>query len=214
MALAYQVSKALDSARTEHFPKPSCWMLVVRVLKRETRILILTTDNTSVWPAHNITQGPQVLSPAVELVLYDPDLSLPYAMSNDLASIIGLTAHGNSQAMIDVQHIVRESRKFSDLRASNPTGTSGSPPSSYYCYKTTTSSNPDLNLSCDAGLDPEAACYMTVTVRFSSMVRTTFTVGNRMTPVDVYQAIGAFFALIQLLSWIVSGMALSNSKSE
>ena len=79
-----------------------------------------------------------------------------------------------------------------------------------------------MNLVCDVATrntstadDPNgetyATCYVSIILRFERMERQTATERPAMDWADVVMIVGAYFALVQLLCWVASGLAWTDA---
>lgn len=124
-------------------------------------------------------------------MIYDPALDLITAYENNLYSMRQINAHGMTEATLELNYL------------------EGQGQFQHYSYNMGTSETPDINMICDSSLKSGNWCYATVNIRFSSMIRTRYAQEQATSPGDVFQSVGSYFALVQFVSWVVSGMALS-----
>ena len=96
----------------------------------------------------------------------------------------------------------------------------------HYQYDAVANTSPSLDIACDVASPQKApsnptalntnsvaACRAYITFRFSSLARTTITERPTMDWADVVTSAGAYFALIQFICWVVSGIAWTGPDS-
>ncbi|CAJ2506212.1 Uu.00g003420.m01.CDS01 [Anthostomella pinea] len=64
-----------------------------------------------------------------------------------------------------------------------------------------------LNDICDIGNDYVTWCYTTVLLQMADMTRKVMTRQKAASPGEIFAEAGGYFAIVQFVCWIASGMA-------
>ncbi|KAK4555405.1 hypothetical protein LTR86_007702 [Recurvomyces mirabilis] len=146
---------------------------------------VFSSHNSSGTPRDWILPGPFLL-----LMAFDPVMPTMEAFTSGRAQITHIPVLASTNVVIQPQYRM---------------GWGGKP---YYYYDMGITSIPSLNDICDVGDDYVTWCYTTVVLQFVDMTRTVMTRQRAASPSDIFAQVGGYFALVQFLCWIISGMAL------
>lgn len=141
---------------------------------------------------YNVTKEsrPLLRYPNLWILVYDPTTDPFVAWETGTSPMTLMNAHGVTTLSITINHI-------------NP-----SKADSFYKYDVIIDTSPAMNLPCDVSANPEDYydCYGTILVRFPQLKRTVVRTKRDMVWSDVVASAGSYFALSQLVSWLVSGL--------
>ncbi|KAI0830953.1 hypothetical protein F5Y06DRAFT_290631 [Hypoxylon sp. FL0890] len=140
-----------------------------------------------------INDSSRLLSPSLSVAVYDPTLTLEQALENDYTRPILVNANGMIEVNLGLNY--RQVR--------------GKPPA--YDYDLSMSTIPSLDMRCDIGSDtraPTGPCFISLWLQFPTFERQVSTQSYAMSWSDVVASAGSWLSLFQIVSWIVSGLAL------
>ncbi|KAI1214344.1 uncharacterized protein F4807DRAFT_455984 [Annulohypoxylon truncatum] len=140
-----------------------------------------------------INDSSRLLSPSLWLAVYDPTLSLSEALENDYTRPILVNANGMVEVNLGLN--------YRQVRGRAPA----------YDYDISLSTIPALDMLCNIGSDSEPAtepCFLSLWLQFPTFERQVSTQGYAMSWVDVVASAGSWLSLFQIISWILSGLAL------
>ncbi|KAI2465618.1 hypothetical protein F4781DRAFT_424665 [Annulohypoxylon bovei var. microspora] len=140
-----------------------------------------------------INDSSRLLSPSLSVAIYDPTLNLTEALENDYTRPILINANGMVAVNLGLNY--RQAR--------------GRAPA--YDYDISLSTIPSLEMQCDVGSDTEQAtgpCFLSLWIQFPTFERQVSTQGYAMSWPDVIASAGSWLSLFQIVSWILSGLAL------
>ena len=177
---------------------------VFRVCKGVTRLTI-RADNSSPW-----VSGDSILrdSPNVWLLVYDPVIPAWEAYETGTAGLTLMNANGVTTITLTPNYMRR--------RDSTP----------HYEYDAQVNTSPMLDVVCDVATrnmslanetvkTPEsnayAPCYAPIAFRFANLQRQTATERPAMQWGNIVMSVGSYFALVQFVCWVFSGLAWSGA---
>lgn len=134
------------------------------------------------------------LNPSLWLSIWDPTLTLQEALEKGYTRLVLINANGMSSITLG-------------LRSRQAIG--GAPA---YDYQLSVSTTPAQDLVCDVSGtigSPSGPCHITLLLQFPTFERQISRLMPVMGWVDVISSAGSFYAVVQLLSWIVSGMVFA-----
>ncbi|KAI1410001.1 hypothetical protein F5Y13DRAFT_202628 [Hypoxylon sp. FL1857] len=140
-----------------------------------------------------INDSSRLLSPSLSVAVYDPTLTLEEALENDYTRPILVNANGMIAVNLGLNY--RQVR--------------GKPPA--YDYDLSLSTVPSLDMRCDNGSDTRAStgpCFISLWLQFPTFERQVSTQSYAMSWSDVVASAGSWLSLFQIISWIISGLAL------
>ena len=163
--------------------------------------LVLVTDNSSKDVSDN--SGTRS-APNLWLLVYDPTISAQEAYESGTAGLTLINANGFT--------IVTLTPSYMKTRDIAP----------HYEFNAQVSTTPRLNIVCDAAMrdtalanattdDAYAPCEAWIALRFARMERQTTVERPAMDWADVIMSAGAYFAFVQLLCWVISGLAWTDA---
>lgn len=141
---------------------------------------------------YNVTKEsrPILRYPNLWLLVYDPATDPFVAWKSGISPMTLMNAHGVTTLSVTINYI----------KPSNG--------DSFYKYDINVYTSPAMNLSCDVSGDlaDYHDCPGTILVRFPQFNRTVVRTRRNMVWSDVVASAGSYFALSQLVSWLVSGL--------
>ncbi|KAG7005163.1 hypothetical protein G7Y79_00021g050300 [Physcia stellaris] len=132
-----------------------------------------------------------VPSPVLWLMVYDPVLSFEKAYAQGYGPLNLFNANGPTTINLGLEY----------YQPSNDTG--------YYKYDVMFSTAGNINLVCDVTANATQLCDASLIIQIPRFDRTVQTQKMSMEWPDVILEAGAYFALVQFLSWIISGQVLA-----
>ena len=167
--------------------------------------LTIRADNSSRWvPGDSILRD----SPNVWLLVYDPVIPAQEAYETGTAGLTLMNANGFTTITLTPNYMRR--------RDSTP----------HYEYDAQVNTSPMLDVVCDVATrnmslanetvkTPEsnayAPCYAPIAFRFGNLERQTATERPAMQWGDIIMSVGSYFALVQFVCWVFSGLAWSGA---
>ncbi|KAI1456514.1 hypothetical protein F4805DRAFT_468035 [Annulohypoxylon moriforme] len=140
-----------------------------------------------------INDSSRLLSPSLSIAVYDPTLSLSEALENDYTRPILVNANGMVAVNLGLN--------YRQVRGRTPA----------YDYDVSLSTIPALDMLCNVGSDSKPAtepCFLSLWLQFPTFERQVSTQGYAMSWADVVASAGSWLSLFQIISWILSGLAL------
>ena len=129
-------------------------------------------------------------SPNLEILISDPSINPVDAVDKGMSSLAPFNANGVTNIMLSLNHY-----DVVELP-------------SHFAYNPVIYTSPYLNLPCDVGKDPNASpCQTLIRIRFAGMQLTSYVESVNMRWTDVAGSAASYFALVQFLSWVFSGLA-------
>ena len=177
---------------------------IFKVCKGVTRLTI-RADNSSRWVSRDSILRD---SPNVWLLVYDPVIPAQEAYETGTAGLTLMNANGFTTITLTPNYMRR--------RDSTP----------HYEYDAQVNTSPMLDVVCDVATrnmssankkvkTPEsnayAPCDAPIAFRFANLERQTATERPAMQWVDVVMSVGSYFALVQFVCWVFSGLAWSGA---
>ena len=177
---------------------------VFGICKGVTRLTI-RADNSSQWVSGDSINRD---SPNVWLLVYDPVIPAQEAYETGTAGLTVMNANGFTTITLTPNYMRR--------RDSTP----------HYEYDAQVNTSPMLDVVCDVATrnmslanktvkTPEsnayAPCYAPIAFRFANLQRQTATERPAMQWGDIVLSVGSYFALVQFVCWVFSGLAWSRS---
>lgn len=159
------------------------------------------SDNSSKWSANSSIIG----SPNFWLLVYDPVIPAQQVYTSGTAGLSLINANGVNTVTLSPTYVQRRD----------------SPP--HYEYNAIVSTSPNLNIVCDVAtrnMSPGATsnvytdCTAFILFRFGNLDRTTINERPAMEWADVVASIGSYFALVQFVCWVISGLAWTSIDTE
>ncbi|KAI0901157.1 hypothetical protein F4806DRAFT_183142 [Annulohypoxylon nitens] len=141
-----------------------------------------------------LNDSSRLLSPSLSIAVYDPTLSLRQALENDYTRPILVNANGMVAVNLGLNY--RQTR--------------GKAPA--YDYDVSLSTIPAVDMLCDRGSDTTPStgpCFLSLWLQFPTFERQVSTQGYAMEWPDVVASAGSWLSLFQIISWILSGLALN-----
>jgi hypothetical protein len=138
------------------------------------------------------------------LLVYDPAIPAQEAYTTGTAGLSILNGNGFTTVTLNPTYVQRKD----------------SPP--HYEYNSQFYTSPFLNIVCDVGTrsttstDDENAyadCTAYIVFRFATLERAILTEKPVMSWMDVVMNVGSYFALVQFVCWVISGLAWTGSDS-
>ncbi|KAH9996985.1 hypothetical protein F4779DRAFT_606637 [Xylariaceae sp. FL0662B] len=133
------------------------------------------------------------LSPSLWVAIHDPTLTVKEALENDSTRPMIINANGMIAINLGLN--------YRQIRGKSPA----------YDYDISISSIPTMDMTCDNGSDTKPSyqpCFVSLWLQFPTFERQVSTQGFSMGWVDVVASAGSWFSLFQIISWIVSGLAM------
>ena len=144
------------------------------------------------------------------MLVYDPAIPAQEAYTSGTAGLSLINGNGFTTVTLSPTYVRRK----------------GVTP--HYEYNAAMSTSPNLNVACDVaagntsavstqGMSSNASayslCYASIAFRFATMQRTTITERPVMSWADVVASVGSYFALVQFVCWVISGVAWTGTDS-
>ncbi|CAO2653808.1 Nn.00g032190.m01.CDS01 [Neocucurbitaria sp. VM-36] len=130
-------------------------------------------------------------APGVWMAIYDPSYDIVQMMKDGQLYTAQIDANSHTVVNIGLKYYTYLNKTSS------------------YKYDVTISTRQNLDFVCDISKDDWWPCHLTVEVQIPSFLRTIIHEERRQDWSRVVADAGAYFALVQFLSWIASGMAWS-----
>ncbi|KAI1135791.1 hypothetical protein F5Y05DRAFT_421172 [Hypoxylon sp. FL0543] len=140
-----------------------------------------------------INDSSRLLSPSLWVAVYDPTLTFEQALENDYTRLILVNANGMIAVNLGLN--------YRQVRGKRPA----------YDYDLSLSTVPALDMRCDIGSDtraPTGPCFISLWLQFPTFERQVSTQSYATSWSDVVGSAGSWLSLFQIISWIVSGLAL------
>ncbi|KAK4217729.1 hypothetical protein QBC37DRAFT_437796 [Rhypophila decipiens] len=147
--------------------------------------------------AKALADSSHILSPSLFIAVYDPTLTLQQALENGFTRLNLVNANGVAAINLGLSY-----RDYQYI---------GKPPA--YDYTLSISGIPGTDLRCDVS-SPEkntGHCFLSLFMQFPTFDRLVFTQKVAMSYEELLSVAGSWFAVSQLLGWILSGLALHAS---
>ncbi|KAF2689564.1 hypothetical protein K458DRAFT_384198 [Lentithecium fluviatile CBS 122367] len=128
-------------------------------------------------------------APGIWMAIYDPVLGIEDAIAGGTLYTAQIDANSHTVVNIGLKYYQYVSKR------------------SNYNYDVTISVRQNLDLVCDVDVEGWYLCHLTLEVQIPSFLRTIVREENRYHWSSVVADAGAYFALVQFLSWIFSGSA-------
>jgi hypothetical protein len=134
-------------------------------------------------------------SPLLSIAVFDSRLNLTYALEHNYTHMLDIPALGSTSIDLGLRY-----RKYLDGSAA-------------YDYQYTLSSAPAFDLPCNTspGGNNSRACTTSLLIRIPSFQRTIIEERRGISWSGIVVEAGAWFSLVQVVSWIFSGSALNSS---
>ena len=167
--------------------------------------LTVGADNSSQWGSGDSTPR---ASPNVWLLVYDPVIPAQEAYETGTAGLTLLNANGYTTITLTPNYMRR--------RDSAP----------HYEYNAQVNTSPMLDVVCDVATrnmslandtvktseaNAYAPCHAPIAFRFANLQRQTATERPAMQWGDIIMSVGSYFALVQFVCWVSSGVAWSGA---
>ncbi|KAH6554075.1 hypothetical protein HBI07_006250 [Parastagonospora nodorum] len=145
------------------------------------------------WFSYNTTEayeaGSLTPAPGIWMVIYDPEFDIKQMVADGQVYTSLFDANSHTAVSIGLVQYIYINK------------------TSNYRYDVTASARQNIDLVCDISKPRWYLCYHTVEIQIPSLLQTVYQEERRLDWTRVVAEAGAFFALVQFFSWIVSGMA-------
>ncbi|KAK4148706.1 hypothetical protein C8A00DRAFT_47516 [Chaetomidium leptoderma] len=141
--------------------------------------------------AKALADSSRVLLPSLWIAVYDPTLTLQEALENGYTRMNLINANGVAAINLGLN--------YREALGKAPT----------YDYQLSISAIPSTDLQCDVSSEDKNTgyCFLSLFLQFPTFDRLVSRQGTAMSPVELISAAGSWFALFQLLGWLLSGLA-------